>query len=84
MANLSSISLQIMGGFEFLCKSEFSWSFISLTSLKLVDERMLEMMGNLAVENMGGNTPIEWRDVGIFTSNQWTVLIGKCLGSFSE
>lgn len=48
---------------------------------------MLEIMGNLAVEHTGhrgkhDSTP--WLDVGIFSEDQWTILMGKCLGSFSE
>ncbi|KAF8587289.1 ARM repeat-containing protein [Ramaria rubella] len=55
----------------------------------LVDERMLEIMGNLAVENVAGKSGedyeegAEWLDVGIFTEAQWIVLVGKCLGSFN-
>lgn len=48
---------------------------------------MLEIMGNLAVEhvgNMGDSDPTPWLDVGIFSEDQWTILMGKCLGSFSE
>ncbi|HEV7737874.1 MAG TPA: hypothetical protein VGO47_10950 [Chlamydiales bacterium] len=50
---------------------------------------MLEVMGNLAVEYgaaMDDDESYEnqWRDIGIFTTAQWTVLMGKCLGSFSE
>lgn len=51
---------------------------------------MLEMMGNLAVEHVAGKDNgdgygggAEWQDIGIFSQTQWTVLIGKCLGSFS-
>jgi proteasome activator subunit 4 len=51
---------------------------------------MLEMMGNLAVEHVAGmdnndshDSGVEWQDIGIFSETQWTVLIGKCLGSFS-
>lgn len=50
---------------------------------------MLEIMGNLAVENVAGiyddeKPGAEWRDIGIFSATQWTLLICKCLGSFSE
>lgn len=48
-------------------------------------------MGVLAVEHVAGKDSgqgyeggAEWLDVGIFTESQWTVLVGKCLGSFSE
>lgn len=51
---------------------------------------MLEMMGNLAVEHVAGkgnsedyDGGVEWQDIGIFSEAQWTVLTGKCLGSFS-
>jgi proteasome activator subunit 4 len=52
---------------------------------------MLEIMGTLAVEHVAGKDSgegheggAEWLDIGIFTDAQWTVLVGKCLGSFSE
>lgn len=52
---------------------------------------MLEIMGNLAVEHVAGedndddhNDGVKWHDIGIFSDAQWTVLIGKCLGSFSK
>jgi proteasome activator subunit 4 len=58
---------------------------------QVVDERMLEIMGNLAVEHVAGReserhygSDVEWQDIGIFAEAQWTVLVGKCLGSFSK
>lgn len=48
-------------------------------------------MGNLAEEHVAGKAGeagsdggAEWRDVGIFTDEQFTFLVGKCLNSMSE
>lgn len=55
----------------------------------VLDDRLLEFMGDLSEENVGGKnaTPeggADWKDVGIWTQNQWDVLLGKALGSMSE
>ncbi|KAF8527908.1 ARM repeat-containing protein [Hysterangium stoloniferum] len=68
----------------------FLFSLWESLNSHLVDERMLEIMGNLAVEHVTGSaheegteSGVPWKDVGIFSESQWTVLMGKCLGSFN-
>ncbi|KZS93077.1 ARM repeat-containing protein [Sistotremastrum niveocremeum HHB9708] len=57
------------------------------TNSSIVDDRFLEMIGSLAEEYVSGVAGaegcVEWKDVGIFTQEQWTFLVGKCLGSFN-
>lgn len=43
---------------------------------------MLEMLGDLAEEHVVG--PAEWKDVGLWTEEEWTFIAGKMLGSMSE
>ncbi|KAJ2928817.1 hypothetical protein H1R20_g8194, partial [Candolleomyces eurysporus] len=55
----------------------------------IVDDRLLEMCGDLAEEHVAGKAGIageyslEWQDVGIWTQSQWSFLTGKALGSLS-
>ncbi|GJJ09464.1 hypothetical protein Clacol_003687 [Clathrus columnatus] len=61
-------------------------AFLPLLTRDLADERMLEIMGNLAIEHVGNRSypdTTPWLDVGIFSEDQWNVLMGKCLGSFN-
>lgn len=57
----------------------------------IVDERMIELMSELAEEHVaglagplgeGGST--RWNDVGIWSDKQWVFITGKCLGSMSK
>jgi proteasome activator subunit 4 len=61
------------------------------TNSNVVDDRLIEMFANMAEEHVAGKAGrtgpeggAAWQDVGIFTEAQWTVLVGKCLGSFRE
>ncbi|CEL52206.1 Proteasome activator complex subunit 4 OS=Xenopus laevis GN=psme4 PE=2 SV=1 [Rhizoctonia solani AG-1 IB] len=55
----------------------------------VVDDRLIHVMGNLAEEHCAGKDgrwgegSTERRDTGIFTEQQWTLLMSKCLGSMS-
>lgn len=53
----------------------------------VADERLLEFFGDLAEEHVAGTAGddggIPWQDVGIWTSDQWNTLIGKCIPSMS-
>ncbi|KAL5534546.1 hypothetical protein ACEPAG_1009 [Sanghuangporus baumii] len=56
----------------------------------IVDERMIELMADLAEEHVSGlagplgiDGAARWRDVGIWTEKQWVVITGKCLGSMN-
>ena len=51
----------------------------------VIDERFLEFFGNLAEEHVAGlanpDGGVPWKDVGIWTSEQWSILISKCIPS---
>jgi proteasome activator subunit 4 len=56
----------------------------------LLDDRLIEFMGELSEEHVAGtigNVGVEggaqWKDVGIWSETEWTVLMGKVLGSMS-
>jgi proteasome activator subunit 4 len=57
----------------------------------VVDDRLIELFGNLSEEHVAGkygsageDGGAEWKDVGIWSEKEWTMLIGKGLGSMSE
>jgi hypothetical protein len=54
----------------------------------LLDDRLIEFMGELSEEHVAGNVGAEgsaqWKDVGIWNETEWTVLMGKALGSMSK
>ena len=57
----------------------------------VIDDRFVELCGELAEEHVSGpygdagvEGGAEWQDVGIWTEYEWTLLIGKALGSMSE
>ena len=57
----------------------------------VVDERLIHVMGNLAEEHCAGKLGrwgqeggVDRRDIGIFTEQQWMMLMSKCLGSMSK
>lgn len=57
----------------------------------IVDERMINLVGELSEEYVAGTAGdagpdggAPWKDVGIWTEDEWTVLIGKALGSMSS
>lgn len=57
----------------------------------VIDDRFIEACGELSEEHIAGKDGdagedggAEWSDVGIWTEAQWTVLVGKALGSMSE
>ncbi len=57
---------------------------------QIIDARMIELAGELAEEHVtglagdAGEQGMPWRDVGVWTQDQWTFLMGKCLGTMSE
>jgi proteasome activator subunit 4 len=48
----------------------------------VIDDRLLEFFAELAEEHVADETA--WRDVGMWTEEQWTFLAGKMLGSMSR
>lgn len=56
----------------------------------IIDDRLLDLCGALSEEFVAGKsgdageTAPEYKDVGIWTETEWTVLIGKALNSMSE
>ena len=57
----------------------------------VVDDRLLELAGELSEEHVSGTSGIageedgaQWKDVGLWTEAQWNILIGKGLGSISK
>lgn len=55
----------------------------------VVDDRLIELAAELSEEHVAGKFGIageggaEWKDIGIWSEDQWTMLIGKSLGSMS-
>ncbi|KAL4243149.1 BLM10 family protein [Abortiporus biennis] len=54
----------------------------------IIDDRLLELCGDLSEEHVAGKSGdteggAEWKDVGIWSEEEWTVLIGKVLGSMN-
>ena len=56
-----------------------------------LDDRLLELCGELAEEHVAGKHGdageeggAEWKDVGIWTEEEWTGLVGKAFGSMSQ
>ncbi|KAG8770133.1 hypothetical protein FRC12_004487 [Ceratobasidium sp. 428] len=55
----------------------------------VLDDRLIHVMGNLAEEHCAGKegrwaeSGAERKDVGIFTEQEWVLLMSKCLGSMS-
>ncbi|KAG9123719.1 hypothetical protein FRC07_014176 [Ceratobasidium sp. 392] len=55
----------------------------------VLDDRLIHVMGNLAEEHCAGKQSrwaeggAERKDVGIFTEQEWVLLMSKCLGSMS-
>ena len=62
------------------------WEALNSTSM---DERMLELGGCLSEEHVAGKAGIAgdsaagWKDVGIWTQEQWTLLLTKGLSAMS-
>ncbi|ETW87560.1 hypothetical protein HETIRDRAFT_469691 [Heterobasidion irregulare TC 32-1] len=60
------------------------WEAFNSTKL---DDRLIELVGELSEEHVAGTAGLEgsvaWKDVGIWSSKQWTVLVGKALGSMN-
>jgi len=57
----------------------------------LLDDRLIEVMGELSEEHVSGTAGragveggAQWKDVGIWSEIEWTVLMGKALGSMSK
>ena len=62
------------------------FKFWEATNSNIVDERMIELIGALSEEHIAGaghDSGVIWKDVGIWTHNQWSLFIGKALGSMS-
>jgi len=56
----------------------------------LLDERLIEFVGELAEEHVAGvartaglEGGAKWKDVGMWSETEWTVLMSKALGSMS-
>ena len=55
----------------------------------IVDDRLIDFFGELAEDHVSGksgffgDSGVGWKDVGIWTHSQWTLLMSKCLGSMS-
>ncbi|KAG7099513.1 hypothetical protein E1B28_001358 [Marasmius oreades] len=49
----------------------------------VLDDRFLELAGELAQEHVAGSEGVLWNSVGIWTAAEWDVLIGKALGSMN-
>jgi proteasome activator subunit 4 len=55
----------------------------------LLDDRLIEFMGELSEEHVTGTIGndgvdgAQWKDVGIWSETEWTVLMAKVLGSMS-
>jgi proteasome activator subunit 4 len=56
----------------------------------LLDERLIEFVGDLSEEHVAGTSGkvgveggAQWKDIGIWSESEWTVLMGKALGSMS-
>ncbi|KAF9270517.1 hypothetical protein L218DRAFT_889040 [Marasmius fiardii PR-910] len=49
----------------------------------VLDDRLLELAGELAQEHVTGSEGVRWNDVGIWTAAEWDLLIGKALGSMN-
>jgi len=56
----------------------------------LLDDRLIEFVGDLSEEHVAGTMGkagedggAQWKDVGIWSETEWTVLMGKALGSMS-
>lgn len=58
----------------------------------VIDERLIEFCGELSEEHVAGKSVdatdgyggAEWKDTGIWSQAEWTVLVGKALGSMSK
>ncbi|GJE87739.1 proteasome-substrate-size regulator, mid region domain-containing protein [Phanerochaete sordida] len=56
----------------------------------IIDDRIIELCGELSEEHVAGKYGdageeggAEWRDVGIWSDAEWTVLVGKALGAMN-
>lgn|ERR1700722_1170165 len=57
----------------------------------VMDDRFIELAGELSEEHVaakfgvaGAEGGAEWKDIGIWSEDQWKLLIGKGLGSMSS
>jgi proteasome activator subunit 4 len=54
-----------------------------------MDDRLLDLAGELSEEHVAakfgdaGEGGADWKDVGMWTEAEWTLLVGKGLGSMS-
>jgi proteasome activator subunit 4 len=56
----------------------------------LLDDRLIEFVGELSEEHVAGTAGkagleggAQWKDVGIWSETEWTMLVSKALGSMS-
>jgi proteasome activator subunit 4 len=56
----------------------------------LLDDRLIEFVGELSEEHVAGTSGkagleggAQWKDVGIWSETEWTMLVSKALGSMS-
>jgi proteasome activator subunit 4 len=64
------------------------WEAFNSSSL---DDRLIDFVGELSEEHVAGTARevgedggTQWKDVGIWSETEWTVLMGKALGSMSK
>lgn len=50
---------------------------------EVINSRLIELFGDLSEDHRTGSA-VKWKDVGIWNDAEWTVLVGKALGSMSE
>lgn len=56
----------------------------------VIDDRLLELCGDLSEEHIAASLgdseegAVQWKDVGIWSEDEWTMLVGKALGSMSK
>lgn len=49
---------------------------------EVINSRLIELFGDLSEEHKSGSA-VKWKNVGIWSDVEWTVLVGKALGSMS-
>ena len=59
-------------------------------SSSILDDRLIEFVGELSEEHVAGAAGkagleggAQWKDVGIWSETEWTMLVSKALGSMS-
>ena len=89
--DLSTIVVQTMGSGESQYSANVYYNSSCQTNSSVIDDRIIELLAQLAemrvTENSdeaANDSKLKWNDVGIFSLQQWTTLVNKCLGSFRK